>query len=130
MSKSLNKLKSYAKKTKQNLSVLYLAYKNKKTPWYSKLFALLVVAYALSPIDFIPDFIPVLGYLDDLILVPLGILLALKMIPSDVLQESRMKAGSSQQIRMSKSWITATVIILTWTLLACLMGGVIYYKFH
>jgi len=71
---------------------LYLAYKDPRVPWYGKVFAACVVAYAFSPIDLIPDFIPVLGYLDDLILVPLGIALALKTVPKTVLEECRRNA--------------------------------------
>jgi len=72
----LSKFKAFAKKFKQNLFVLYLSYKDSRTPWYAKLVAMLIVAYAFSPIDLIPDFIPILGYLDDLIIVPLGIIFA------------------------------------------------------
>lgn len=127
---AFNKLKSYAKKMKQNLTVLYLAYKNKKTPWYAKTFALSVVAYSLSPIDLIPDFIPILGYLDDLILIPLGISIALKIIPSDVLQESRLKVEAIKEVHLSKSWITATMIILVWIFLVSLVGSFLYSKFR
>jgi uncharacterized membrane protein YkvA (DUF1232 family) len=70
-------LKSWAKKLKKQIFILYLAYKDKRVTWYAKLFTACVVAYAFSPIDLIPDFIPILGYLDDIILVPLGITLAL-----------------------------------------------------
>ena len=71
-----NQLKTWAKGLKKNIFVLYLAYKDPRVPWYAKLLAICVVAYAFSPIDLIPDFIPILGYLDDIILVPLGIKLA------------------------------------------------------
>lgn len=84
--------KQRAMQLKTETYALYLAYQDPRTPWYARWFAALVVGYAFSPIDLIPDFIPVLGYLDDLILVPLGAALVLKMIPSDVLAESREKA--------------------------------------
>jgi uncharacterized membrane protein YkvA (DUF1232 family) len=74
---------------KQEVHALYLASKDRRVPWHSRLLAVLVVAYAISPIDLIPDFIPVLGYLDDLNLVPLGIALVLKLVPADVLQDCR-----------------------------------------
>jgi uncharacterized membrane protein YkvA (DUF1232 family) len=83
--------KKWAKEVKSNISVLYLAYKDDQVPWYAKLFTLLVVAYAFSPIDLISDFVPILGYLDDIILVPIGVHLALKMIPQEVLDDFRQK---------------------------------------
>jgi uncharacterized membrane protein YkvA (DUF1232 family) len=86
---TLTKLKNYARKLKQNLFVLYLSYKDNRVPWFAKLVAICVVAYAFSPIDLIPDFIPVLGYLDDLIIVPLGISLTLKLIPTYKLKKKR-----------------------------------------
>lgn len=84
----MNTLNNYARKLKQELFVLYLSYKDRRTPWYAKAIAICVVAYAFSPIDLIPDFIPVLGYLDDLIVVPFGISLALKLIPPIVIEEN------------------------------------------
>ena len=81
----LTKLKQRARLLKTQTFALYLAYQHPATPWYAKFFAGLVAAYAFSPIDLIPDFIPVLGYLDDLILIPLGVTLALKMIPTEVM---------------------------------------------
>ncbi len=73
--------KAVARRLKREVRALYLAYRDPRTPWYGRAFAAIVVAYALSPIDLIPDPIPVLGYLDDLILIPLGVALALRMIP-------------------------------------------------
>ena len=110
----IDKWKQRARDLKQETYALFLAYKDPRTPWYAKVFTGLVVAYAFSPIDLIPDFIPMLGYLDDLILVPLGISAAIKMIPPDVLAECRAKA----QIEMDKSkpvnWAAAIVIGLIW----------------
>jgi len=97
--KILEKLKGMARSIKQNVFVLFLSYKDSRVPWYTKLFTICVVAYAFSPIDLIPDFIPILGYLDDLIIVPLGIALALKMIPEPVLIDCREKA---EEIRILK----------------------------
>ena len=79
------KIKAWAKNLKRQIFILYFAYKDERVPWYAKLFTACVVAYAFSPIDLIPDFIPILGYLDDVIIVPLGIMFALKMIPKNVL---------------------------------------------
>ncbi|USG67380.1 YkvA family protein [Brevibacillus ruminantium] len=84
--------KDKARLLKRDAFVLYFAYKDHRVAWYAKLFAICVVAYAFSPIDLIPDFIPILGYLDDIILVPLGIWLALKYIPKEVLRDCRAKA--------------------------------------
>src|SRR5438270_9341380 len=84
--------KKWAKALKVRTYALYLAYQDPRTPWYAKVFAACVVGYAFSPIDLIPDFIPVIGIVDDLILVPLGITLALKMIPAEVFAESETKA--------------------------------------
>jgi uncharacterized membrane protein YkvA (DUF1232 family) len=116
--KVLDKIKAKAKELKRNLFVLYLAYKDPRVPWYAKLFTLCVVAYAFSPIDLIPDFIPVLGYLDDLVLVPLGITLALKLIPQSVIEDCKEKAEEIQKNGQPKNWVTATLFIAIWILLA------------
>jgi len=87
--------KARARALKTEVHALLLACRDPRVPWRAKIVASLVVAYALSPIDLIPDFIPVLGYLDDLILLPLGLLLALKMMPPEVLRECRLKAAAS-----------------------------------
>src|SRR4030065_765664 len=81
-----------ARQLKTEVYALYLAYKDSRTPWYARIFTALVVAYAFSPIDLIPDPIPVLGYLDDLVLIPIGIYLALKLIPVEVMADSRLRA--------------------------------------
>jgi uncharacterized membrane protein YkvA (DUF1232 family) len=93
---------------------LYLAYKHPGTPWYAKISAGLVIAYAFSPIDLIPDFIPVLGYLDDLILVPLGITLALRMIPAAVMVECRKRAQTDLIKEKPTNWLAAVVIVVIW----------------
>jgi uncharacterized membrane protein YkvA (DUF1232 family) len=89
-------------------------------PWYAKAFAAVVVAYAFSPLDLIPDFIPVLGYLDDLVLVPLGIAFALKMIPAEVMADSQAKAEAALAEDRPRKWIAAAIIIAVWLLLAAL----------
>ena len=113
----LNTLKAKMKTLKQDLTALYLAYRHPGVPWYAKLFTALILGYALSPIDLIPDFIPILGYLDDLLLIPLGITLALKMIPKPVMEECRRKAAEMDKNTMGNSWAAAILIILIWLLL-------------
>src|SRR5947208_12421297 len=91
----LENLKKRARHLKTETYTLYLAARHPGTPWYAKLFVAGVVAYAFSPIDLIPDFVPVLGYLDDLILIPLGIAAAIRMIPPEVLAECRARAAEA-----------------------------------
>ena len=85
------KIKKSLLELKKQVHVVYLASRDRRTPWYAKAVAGLTVAYALSPIDLIPDFIPVLGYLDDLLIIPVGIALAIKLIPKEVMAEAREK---------------------------------------
>lgn len=87
-------LKDWAAALKRQTRVVYLAYRDPRTPWYAKAVATSVVAYALSPIDLIPDFIPVIGYLDDLLLVPAGLALAMRLIPDEVLEEARQAVAA------------------------------------
>jgi uncharacterized membrane protein YkvA (DUF1232 family) len=112
--------KDRARRLKTELYALYLAYKDPRVPWHARLFAACVVGYAFSPIDLIPDFIPVLGYLDDLVLVPLGIALALKMIPEPVLVECREQARAAMARGKPTNRFAAGVIIAIWLLLAAL----------
>ena len=112
--------KRRARQLKTETYALYLAYKDPRTPWYARLSAALVVGYAFSPIDLIPDFIPVLGYLDDLILVPLGAALVLRMIPPDVLAESRDKASGLMSEGKPTNRVAAAVIVALWLLLAAM----------
>jgi uncharacterized membrane protein YkvA (DUF1232 family) len=102
---------------------IYLAYRDPRTPWYAKLLAAAVIAYAVSPIDLIPDFIPVLGVLDDLIIVPLGIALSLKMIPQEVMTECREKARDAIELNVSggTKLLVSAAIITTWCLLVTLV---------
>jgi uncharacterized membrane protein YkvA (DUF1232 family) len=107
---------AHAKRLKAETYALYLAYRDPRVPWYAKLFAACVVGYAFSPIDLIPDFVPILGYLDDLVLVPLGIALAIKMIPPSVLAECRQRAKDA--IDKPSNRFAAAVIVAIWLLLA------------
>ena len=118
---NLGEWKRWAGRLKSETHALYLAYRDPRVPWYAKLFAALVVGYAFSPIDLIPDPIPVLGYLDDLILVPLGVALAVRMIPEDVLSESRQKAREMvERGERPVGRAAAAVIVVLWLALAVL----------
>ncbi|MBI5580294.1 MAG: DUF1232 domain-containing protein [Deltaproteobacteria bacterium] len=99
---------------KQEVYALYLASKDRRIPWYARVVAAAVVAYAFSPIDLIPDPIPVLGYLDDLILIPLGIALVIRLIPAEVLQDCREKAALTMKAGKPKNWVAGGIIILIW----------------
>ena len=112
--------KQRARQLKAETYALYLAYRDPRTPWGARIFAAVVVCYAFSPIDLIPDFIPVLGYLDDLVLVPIGIWLALKMIPPEVMAESRDRAQETLASGKPVSRAAAVVIVAIWLLLATL----------
>ena len=101
---------------KTELVAIGLSLKDPRTPWYARAVAAIVVAYALSPIDLIPDFIPVLGYLDDLILVPLGIVLAIRLIPREVLEECRVRARGTKP--RGPSILAAVVVVAIWLVLA------------
>ncbi|PFO01234.1 hypothetical protein COJ85_17615 [Bacillus sp. AFS076308] len=126
----ITKLKNYARKLKQYLFVLFLSYKDNRVPWYAKIVAISVVAYAFSPIDLIPDFIPVLGYLDDLIIVPLGISLALRLIPPHVIKENRMKAEDMRKNGKQKNWLVGILFILIWIVFAVWIGKLIFELFN
>jgi uncharacterized membrane protein YkvA (DUF1232 family) len=117
-------LRERAKAIKRDTYAVYFACRDPRTPWYVKLFAGGVVAYALSPIDLIPDFIPVLGYLDDLILVPLGIALAVKMIPVPVLVDCRARAQSAAERPTSRT--AAAMIVAIWLMAAGLLIWLVY----
>jgi uncharacterized membrane protein YkvA (DUF1232 family) len=105
---------------KLEVYALYLACKDPRTPWHAKLVAAAVVGYAFSPIDLVPDFVPVLGYLDDLVIVPLGILLARWLIPPPVLADCRARARDRKPQGKPTNWIAAGVIIAVWLFVAAL----------
>lgn len=120
----LGRLRQKARMIRRDTYTLYLACRDPRTPWYVKLLAGGIVAYALSPIDLIPDFIPVLGYLDDLVLLPLGIVLAVKLIPEPVLVECRAKAQAHSERPTSRT--AAAVIIAIWLTIAGLLVWLVY----
>lgn len=114
LSSSLVALRDRARRLKADTYALYLAYRDPRVPWHAKLVVACVVAYAFSPIDLIPDFVPILGYLDDLVLVPAGIALALKLIPPAVMAESRERASIELAAGKPTNWVAAGVIITLW----------------
>jgi uncharacterized membrane protein YkvA (DUF1232 family) len=122
----LEKIKQRARELKRDVTALWFAYKDKRTPWYAKVFAIVVVAYAVSPIDLIPDFIPVIGYLDDLILIPLGITLALKMIPAEVMADARKQADNHLLTNKSIGWVAAAIVIIIWVVILASIGVAIW----
>ncbi len=119
----LSRLKSQADRLKTETYALYFAASDPRTPWYAKALVFLVIAYALSPIDLIPDFIPVLGYLDDLIVVPAGIALALTMIPPEVMADARRKAVASPSGRLGL--LGAAIVVILWILAIIFLAAVI-----
>jgi uncharacterized membrane protein YkvA (DUF1232 family) len=115
-----DRIKAWARSLKRDAYAVYLAARDPATPWYVKVLAGVVAAYAFSPIDLIPDFIPVLGYLDDLVLVPLGIWLVVSLIPEQAMAEYRAKASEVMQ-RPRNGRIAAIVIIAMWMIGAALL---------
>src|SRR3954454_21459077 len=116
----LRRLKEWALALIRDVKAIYLASRDPRLPWYSKALAVAVAAYALSPVDLIPDFIPLLGYLDDLIIVPLGVALVVRLIPPEVMEEYRIRATDSRGAPVSYS--AASGIVLVW-IVALGFGG-------
>jgi uncharacterized membrane protein YkvA (DUF1232 family) len=125
----LQKLKAAAKRLKQHLMVIYLAYRDPRVPLFAKIIAVCVVAYAFSPVDLIPDFIPILGYLDDLIIVPLGVYMTLRLFPSMVIEEYRAKADERRKAGKPKNWFTGALIIGLWFALTIWVCLYLYQRF-
>jgi uncharacterized membrane protein YkvA (DUF1232 family) len=115
-------LRTWARTLKTETFALALAARDRRVPWYARLFMALVVAYAFSPLDLIPDFVPVLGYLDDLVLVPLGLWLALKMVPEPIMTECRARAAELTASGRPTSRVAGVVIVAIWVTLALLAG--------
>jgi uncharacterized membrane protein YkvA (DUF1232 family) len=120
----LSHLKAWARNLKRDSHAIYLASRDPRVPWYAKTLAIAVAAYALSPIDLIPDFIPVVGYLDDLIIVPLGIWLVVSLIPGEVMAECRARADEVGQRPVSRAGMIA--IIAVWIAGAVVLGWIGY----
>jgi uncharacterized membrane protein YkvA (DUF1232 family) len=120
----LSHLKAWARNLKRDSHAIYLASRDPRVRWYAKALAIAVAAYALSPIDLIPDFIPVVGYLDDLVIVPLGIWLVVSLIPPEVMAECRAKADAAGQRPVSRAGMIA--IIVVWIVVAIVLGWIGY----
>lgn len=123
----IKRLARWARAIKRDALALYLAARDRRTPWYAKGLALIVVAYAFSPIDLIPDFIPVLGYLDDLVILPLGIWAVVRLIPRDIMDEHRAHAETLAQRPVSR--VAAVVIIIIWVTALGIAGWLGYEHF-
>ena len=121
-------LKDRAKQLKTDIPAVFLALWRRETPWYAKLLAGVTVGYALSPIDLIPDFIPVLGYLDDLILLPALVALTVRCVPAEVMDECRAQAEGMWSSGKPKRWYYALPIVLVWLLVAFLIVRAIVIK--
>ena len=118
-------LKARAKKLKTDIPVLFLALKDKDTPMIAKIFAGITVVYALSPVDLVPDFIPVFGYLDDVILLPMLVALTIKFIPQDVLERNRKQAEGLWQDGKPKEWYYAIPIIVIWIIIGLILKAIL-----
>ena len=116
----LERLKRWARTIKRDVIALWIAARDPRVPWYAKALAASIAAYALSPIDLIPDFIPVLGYLDDLVILPAGILLVVRLIPAPLIAEFRVQAATIAQ--QPRSTTAAVIIAIIWVAVAALAG--------
>ena len=115
----ISNAKQWSHTIKRDVHAVWLAARDPRTPWFAKALALVIAAYAVSPIDLIPDFIPVLGYLDDLVIVPLGILLVVRLIPPEVMEEYRESAAKAAERPVSR--LAAGVVIALWVACAALL---------
>src|SRR5258708_1446789 len=120
----IDRLKERARALKRDAHAVYLAARDPRVPWYAKALALGVAGYALSPLDLIPDFIPVVGHLDDLIIVPLGIMAVVKLVPAEIMAEHRATAALASQRPISRR--AAVVIIAVWAISIALVGWLTY----
>ena len=122
----LARVKSWANNLRRDVVALFLAARDTRTPWYAKVAAGVVAAYALSPIDLIPDFIPIVGYLDDLVLVPLGIWVVVRLIPDDLMAEFRAEAARINT--RPRSLAGAVVVVIAWVFAAAMLTWLLWPK--
>lgn len=123
----LDRLKSRARVIKTDVRALYRASRDPRLPWYVKMLAIAVAAYAVSPIDLIPDFIPVLGYLDDVLLVPLGIIVVIRLIPPEIMTEHRSASECAPDQPVNRAVVI--VIVTIWAVSLALIGWFAYQQF-
>lgn len=119
-------MKEQATKLKTDLPALFLALRDNRTPVFAKILTAMTVAYALSPVDLIPDFIPILGYLDDVIILPLLVFLSLKLIPEDVMDQCRKESENLWRKGKPKKWYYAIPVVLIWLVLLIIVIAAIY----
>ena len=119
--------KERAKQLKKDIPAVFLALGKKETPWYAKALAVLTVGYALSPIDLIPDFIPVLGYLDDIIILPMLVAVTIRLIPKDIIDQCRTESEQLWKNGKPKKWYYAIPIMLIWLILIALIVKAILF---
>lgn len=117
----ISRLREWARNARHETLALYLCFRDKRTPWYARIFTLIVVGYAFSPIDLIPDFIPLIGQLDDIILVPIGVIIAKRLIPPQVYAENRARAEKLHDIRRPIMRVVGYVIIAFWIIIALVL---------
>ena len=122
----MERLKTLARALKRDVIAVWIAARSARTPWIARLLAVGVAAYALSPIDLVPDFIPVIGYLDDLILVPMGIALVVRLIPSQLMTEFREEASLRSDRPSSR--VAAALVVLVWIVVLVLLGDWLFRK--
>ncbi|MDD9148330.1 YkvA family protein [Sporolactobacillus sp. CQH2019] len=114
MNNLISRIRLWARQMKMNISALWLAYQDKRTPGYAKILPIIIVGYAFSPIDLIPDFIPVLGFVDDAIVLPALIWLAIRLIPSEIMEDCRERAQKLETDKEPKNYVVSAVIVLFW----------------
>jgi uncharacterized membrane protein YkvA (DUF1232 family) len=126
----MQKCKAWAKKLKRSIGIIMIALKNPDLPLLVKCIAWFTVIYALSPIDLIPDCIPILGYLDDLIIVPIGIWLTIKLIPKEIWDQAEDEYNRSERTKPKKDWRGAVIVVGIWLAFAAWIGKLIYERVH
>lgn len=126
MREAISGLKSWAERLENEVLALYYAYRDPRTPWYARLFCAFIITMTVSPVDLIPDFIPVLGYLDDALFLPLGIWIAIKMIPASVMAKSREKAMSIPPDILADKRKSMLLIISIWVIVIAVIAFAAY----
>ncbi len=124
----IDRLRQTARRLKTEINILAVVYRDARTPWYAKAVIFLVIAYSLSPVDLIPDFVPLLGYVDDLLLVPAGIALAVKLVPEEIFNEARENIATQPESTGISGWWFGVLIILFWICIILWVAWSIWFK--